>query len=193
LLGAIVVSQFPGNVEIDLQSDGGAKGQGLFRTLVWGQVALILAILPALSTGALAQERERQTLQPLLLTPLSPLQIVWGKAGGVLSLVGLLLLATLPLTSLCFLLGGVSPGMLVAAYAGILGLAIFTTVSVCIVRRAGIRRRIFAVLLRIAAARTRASFGGFAAGRVVFRRVLRVFAGLRNAARFETRRTGRAG
>ncbi|HEX9998249.1 MAG TPA: ABC transporter permease, partial [Abditibacterium sp.] len=108
-------------------SDGGVKGQNLFWTLVYGQVFLVLMLIPALSTGALAQERERQTLEPLLLTPLSPLQIVWGKAGGVLSLVGLLLLASLPLTSLCFLLGGVSPGMLVAAYAGILGLAIFTT------------------------------------------------------------------
>lgn len=127
LLGAIVTVNFPANLQIDLQSDGGAKGQQLFGTLVWGQILLILVLIPALSTGALAQERERQTLEPLLMTPMSPLQIVWGKAGGVLSLVGLLLLASLPLTSLCFLLGGVSPGMLIAAYAGILGLAVFTT------------------------------------------------------------------
>ena len=127
LLGAVVTANFPGNAAIDLQSDGGARGQELFYWLFGGQVALILAILPALSTGALAQERERQTLQPLILTPLSPLQIVWGKAGGVLSLVGLMLLATLPLTSLCFLLGGVDTGMLVAAYSAILGLAVFTT------------------------------------------------------------------
>ena len=127
LLGAVVTANFPGDTAIDLQSDGGARGQELFRWLFGGQIALILAILPALATGALAQERERQTLQPLILTPLSPLQIVWGKAGGVLSLVGLMLLATLPLTSLCFLLGGVDTGMLVAAYSAILGLAIFTT------------------------------------------------------------------
>ena len=127
LLGAVVTANFPGDVNIDLQSDGGARGRDLFFWLFGGQIALILAILPALATGALAQERERQTLQPLILTPLSPLQIVWGKAGGVLSLVGLMLLATLPLTSLCFLLGGVDTGMLVSAYATILGLAVFTT------------------------------------------------------------------
>ena len=127
LLGAVVTANFPGDTSIDLQSDGGARGQSLFWWLFGSQIALILAILPALATGALAQERERQTLQPLILTPLSPLQIVWGKAGGVLSLVGLMLLATLPLTSLCFLLGGVDTGMLVAAYATILGLAVFTT------------------------------------------------------------------
>ncbi|MBW3637014.1 MAG: ABC transporter permease, partial [Armatimonadetes bacterium] len=127
ILGAIVTVNFPASEQIDLRSDGGAKGQELFKSLVWGQILLVLALIPALSTGALAQERERQTLEPLLITPLSPLQIVWGKAGGVLSLVGLLLLASLPLTSLCFLLGGVSPGMLIAAYAAILGLAVFTT------------------------------------------------------------------
>ncbi|PQV63399.1 ABC-type transport system involved in multi-copper enzyme maturation, permease component [Abditibacterium utsteinense] len=127
LLGAIVTVNFPANFQIELTGDGGARGQDLFWTLVWAQVALILLLIPALSTGALAQERERQTLEPLLLSPLTPLQIVWGKAGGVLSIVGLLLLASLPLTSLCFLLGGVSPGMLVAAYAGIFGLAVFTT------------------------------------------------------------------
>ena len=127
LLGAVVTANFPGDTSIDLQSDGGQRGQALFYWLFGGQIALILAILPAMATGALAQERERQTLQPLILTPLSPLQIVWGKAGGVLSLVGLMLLATLPLTSLCFLLGGVDTGMLVSAYATILGLAVFTT------------------------------------------------------------------
>ena len=127
LLGAIVTVNFPASFQIELTGDGGKRGQDLFWTLVWGQVALILLLIPALSTGALAQERERQTLEPLLLSPLTPLQIVWGKAGGVLSIVGLLLLASLPLTSLCFLLGGVDAGMLIAAYAGIFGLAVFTT------------------------------------------------------------------
>ncbi len=127
LLGAIVTANFPGNETIDLRAEGVQRGRDLFFTIIWGQIALILIIIPALATGALAQERERQTLQPLLLTPLSPLQIVWGKAGGVLSLVGLLLVATIPLTSLCYPLGGVDIGMIIAGYAAILGLAVFTT------------------------------------------------------------------
>ena len=127
LLGAVVTANFPGDSSIAFEPNGGGSGRDLFFWLFGGQIALILAILPALSTGALAQERERQTLQPLIMTPLSPLQIVWGKAGGVLSLVGLMLLATLPLTALCFLLGGVDMGLYVAAYATIFGLAIFTT------------------------------------------------------------------
>lgn len=129
LLGAIVVAQFPGDQSLDLQAggDGGKRGLELFYWFIGGQAFLILMLLPALATGALAQERERRTLEPLLLSPMTPLQIVWGKAGGVLSLVCLLLISTLPLTSLCFLLGGVSPGELIGWYASLLGLAVFTT------------------------------------------------------------------
>ncbi len=127
LLGALATANFPADQSVDLQHDGGRRANDLFWAIFWGQIVLILVIIPALATGALAQERERQTLQPLLLTPLSPLQIVWGKAGGVLSLIGLMLISTLPLTSLCFLLGGVDTGLIIGAYAVIFGLAAFTT------------------------------------------------------------------
>lgn len=126
VLGAIVVSQFPANQAITVESGGGTRGKDLYWTFVLAQAALIFVVLPAIASGALSQEREQRTLEPLLLTPLTPLQIVWGKAVGVLSLAGLLLLGTLPLTSLCFLLGGVSPGELVAAYIVLIGLALFT-------------------------------------------------------------------
>jgi ABC-type transport system involved in multi-copper enzyme maturation permease subunit len=129
ILGAIVMAQFPANqqISIDRAASGLNAGKELYWQFVKAQALLIVLVLPSIASGALSQEREQRTLEPLLLTPLTPLQIVWGKAVGVLSLAGLLLLSTLPLTSLCFLLGGVSPGELIAAYAVLLGLAIFTT------------------------------------------------------------------
>jgi ABC-type Na+ efflux pump permease subunit len=127
VLGVIVLSQFPANQAITIEQGGGRLGKDLYWTFVITQAMLIFLVLPAIAAGALSQEREQRTLEPLLLTPLTPLQIVWGKAVGVLSLGGLLLLSTLPLTSLCFLLGGVSPGELVAAYTVLMGLALFTS------------------------------------------------------------------
>jgi len=129
VLGAITLSQFPANQQISIERtpSGSNAGKELYWTFVSMQALLVLLILPAIASGALSQEREQRTLESLLLTPLTPLQIVWGKAVGVLSLAGLLLLSTLPLTSLCFLLGGVSPGELVAAYSILMGLAVFTT------------------------------------------------------------------
>ena len=129
VLGAMTLSVFPANQEISVDRAPGGQNAGkqLYWTFVGMQAFLVLLILPAIAAGAISQEREQRTLEPLILTPLTPLQIVWGKAVGVLSLAGLLLLSTLPLTSLCFLLGGVSPGELVAAYSILMGLAIFTT------------------------------------------------------------------
>ena len=141
LLGAVVTANFPGDTAIDLQSDGGARGRDLFFWLFGGQVALILAILPAMATGALAQERERQTLQPLILTPLSPLQIVWGKAGGVLSLVGLMLLATLPLRRSVSCWAALIPECSSRRIRRFWDWRFSPRDSVCIVRRAGNRRR----------------------------------------------------
>lgn len=126
ILGAVVVSQFPSEQSVDIAPGGGRTGYALFTTFCGAQALLVMALLPALASGALSQERERQTLEPLLMTPMTPLQIVWGKAGGALALALILLLATLPLTSLCFLLGGVSPVELLVAYAGLLSLALFS-------------------------------------------------------------------
>lgn len=134
ILGAIVVSQFPSDTYLNMgaghlaatEATAAQRGRDLFGNFCAAQVILVLILFPALATGMIGQERERRTLEPLLLTPLTPLQIIWGKAGGVLCLAVLLLLSTLPLTSLCFLLGGVSPQELVAAYTALLGLALLT-------------------------------------------------------------------
>ncbi|MDF2440458.1 MAG: hypothetical protein JWN98_1442 [Abditibacteriota bacterium] len=134
VLGAIVLSQFPSdapltvpNAEFLSEQSSTSRGRELLWQFCWAQALLVWVLVPSLATGALSQERERHTLEPLLLSPLTPMQIVWGKAAGVLSLIFLLLLSTLPLTSLCFLLGGVAPGEVLAAYGILLGLSLFFT------------------------------------------------------------------
>jgi ABC-type transport system involved in multi-copper enzyme maturation permease subunit len=145
VLGAWVLGQFPHDSSLTLVAesqtglDSGAvsatqfqesaaqRGHSLFTSLLSAQALGIWLLVPALAAGALAQEREQQTLETLLLSPLSPLQIVWGKAAGVMALSSVLLLGTLPLLSLCFLLGGVSPGEVLAGYSLLLALALFYT------------------------------------------------------------------
>ncbi|HEX8550154.1 MAG TPA: ABC transporter permease subunit [Abditibacteriaceae bacterium] len=129
ILGAVVASQFPADqaVAVGQGKPGSGAGYELFWTFCQAQAFFVVVVLPALAAGALAQERERGTLESFLLTPLSPHEIVWGKAAGVLCFGGLLLAATLPLTSLSFLLGGVSPMDIVTAYVVLLALAAFVT------------------------------------------------------------------
>jgi len=76
------------------------------------QYGLICFIAPALSAGAVSGERERQTLNILLTTQLSPLKIVASKLVTSLAFIFLLVVSSVPLYSLIFLYGGVSPSQL---------------------------------------------------------------------------------
>ena len=71
---------------------------------------LALDFAAALTSSAIAHEREKGLLENLLLCPLSPRQIVLGKLGSALLYAAILLIATLPFYALTFLMGGVSPG-----------------------------------------------------------------------------------
>ena len=124
-LGAIVTARFPAEraFSVDTLRSSGAPGSGLFYLFCGAQALLVMVLLPALAAGALAQERENRSLESLLLTPLSTFQIVIGKAAGVLAFALLLLAASLPLSALCFLLGGVSPSEFIGAYTVLFALA----------------------------------------------------------------------
>ena len=60
--------------------DGGMAGLGqgasVLWKLMWLQIGLTLAIVPLVACGAIADEKERQTLELLIVTRLSPLDIV---------------------------------------------------------------------------------------------------------------------
>jgi len=95
-------------------------GQLIFRVLSVSQAVLIALIAPALTCGAISLERERQTMDFLLMTPLRAVSIVWGKLMSAFLFVGLLLVLSMPLASVSFLLGGVSPGELAAVYTALI-------------------------------------------------------------------------
>lgn len=82
-------------------------GKALFTSVYVLQLLAVCFIAPALSAGAIAAERERQTYELLRTTLLSPGKLVRGKfASGLLFLL-LLLLVGLPLQSVAYLFGGV--------------------------------------------------------------------------------------
>lgn len=74
------------------------------------QFLLIAFIAPSLTSGAISGERERQTLDLLLSTRMSPASIISGKLFASLSQVILLVVASLPIFSVVFLFGGISIG-----------------------------------------------------------------------------------
>ncbi len=99
-------------------------GQALFTVLAYLELMIICAITPAVTAGAISGEREKQTYEMLQATPLSPSSLLWGKLFSALSYVFLLLFAGIPLASIIFIFGGVSPSDMFKALLVLLALAV---------------------------------------------------------------------
>lgn len=82
-------------------------GADVFVGLAFIQLALVSLFAPALAAGAISGERERQTLDVLLVSRVSALGIVWGKLVASVAFMLLLILAALPLFAAVFLFGGI--------------------------------------------------------------------------------------
>jgi hypothetical protein len=116
-----------------------SAGRGIFEWLVFFMVLLVLFLVPGVTSGAIAGERERQTLVPLQVTLLRPTSILLGKIAASTAFLLLLLVATTPLLAVSYLIGGVSIGQVVAAVAVVaaigLGLgAVSAGISACVRR-----------------------------------------------------------
>jgi ABC-type transport system involved in multi-copper enzyme maturation permease subunit len=98
-------------------------GHGIFGGLLFLETLLVLVLAPAFTTGAISLEREKQTLDLLVTTPLSTLGMVIGKLFSALVYVFLLIIASIPLASLVFVFGAVGPDDLVRAYVFLFALA----------------------------------------------------------------------
>lgn len=96
------MSRGPGIGEI------GAVGKIIFYTVVFVTLTQVCVIAPSLTAGSITGEKERQTFDLLITTPLSSAQIILGKLIAALAYALLLIFAALPLASLSFLFGGVS-------------------------------------------------------------------------------------
>ena len=100
-----------------------AIGHGIFGGLLFLETLLVLVLAPAFTTGAISLEREKQTIDMLVTTPLSSLGMVIGKLFSALTYVFLLIIASIPLASLVFVFGGVGPEDLIRAYVFLFALA----------------------------------------------------------------------
>ena len=125
-------SSHSGTMETGASAAGFTVGRTFFKVLFYSQAVMIALITPALTAGAISIEREQRTFEMLRSTTLRPGSIVWGKLASSVSFVALLLTSSLPLLSLCFLLGGVSPGEVFFAYLLLVGDAfLFGAIGLC--------------------------------------------------------------
>jgi len=86
---------------------GAPAGKLFFAIVTALELGLICLFAPALTADLISGERERRTLDLLLVTPLSRQQIVLGKLTAALGSLLLLIVLALPVQAVAVLLGGV--------------------------------------------------------------------------------------
>jgi len=118
---------------------GAAIGQGVFAALLMLMTLQVAFLAPSSTSGSISLEREKQTLELLIATPISSLAIVVGKLLSALVYVFLLIAASIPLMAVVFVYGGVGPEDVLRGYvvlvATALGLGSFGLLCSSIVKR----------------------------------------------------------
>ncbi|WP_097014259.1 ABC transporter permease [Anaerocolumna aminovalerica] len=85
-----------------------AKVLELYAIIAAVEFGLVLFTVPALTAGSISGEREKQTLDILLTSKLTPMQVILGKLASSISIMILLAFSSLPIISLVFSIGGVT-------------------------------------------------------------------------------------
>lgn len=107
LIALIMLGRF---FRSDVLPSSMADGMTCYTVMMLAQFVLLLLIAPAMTAGAIAGERERQTLELLLVTQTGSFRIVLGKAMESFALLALLIAGGLPPLCLCLLTGGITLG-----------------------------------------------------------------------------------
>lgn len=106
-----------GVVLLAITSGGGTSlneltttSEKIFRQMSYLQLALVALLAPIFTAGAITQEKDAQTYDILLATPLSNGQIVLGTLGSRLFFIIALLLSGIPIFAITKIFGGVAIG-----------------------------------------------------------------------------------
>jgi hypothetical protein len=113
---AVVAMGFTNSVVTSAPGELALQGRQFFLVLVLAQLAMISLIVPAYSSVVVTTEREKGTIELLMLTMISSGGIVRQKLSAAIAEILLLTLTSLPVLALVFLFGGVTPWQLILAY-----------------------------------------------------------------------------
>jgi ABC-type transport system involved in multi-copper enzyme maturation permease subunit len=98
------------------QSEAAALAASFFYNAMKVQFLALIFFTPAYAAGAIAEEKERKTMEYLLATDLRSREIVLSKLFSRLGSLALLVLTGLPILSLLQLMGGIDPNLVVAGF-----------------------------------------------------------------------------
>lgn len=99
-------------------------GRIMFDALLLAELGLLMLIVPAFAASSVSGERDRQTLIPLQITMLGPDGIFWGKVAASASFAVLLVVASMPVITVPYLIGGFSLSQVFASVAMLIFLSV---------------------------------------------------------------------
>lgn len=121
----------------------------LFPILGCTECGLLSLIVPIITSGSISGERERQTLDIMLTTPVSPFSIAVGKLGSAMAVVMMYMVSSIPIMAIAFVLGGLSWWALLGLIGMLLYLGIYVG-SVGVFCSSFVKKSIAATILTIA-------------------------------------------
>ncbi|MDB5331439.1 MAG: putative rane protein [Phycisphaerales bacterium] len=151
LIGVVIFSLMTGSTSSGNLSELAKTSANLFQTLSYCQLALVALLAPIFTAGAITQEKDSQTYDILLATPLTNGQIVLGSLLSRLFFVIALLISGIPVFSITQIFGGVAISAIVQSFLIAAGTAFATgALAMAIaVFKVGTRRTIFSFYLFI--------------------------------------------
>lgn len=100
--------------------------QVMFYIIAVIEYLIVALIMPIMTASSISGEKERQTFDILLTTPIKRLRIVWGKVISSTVRIMIFIIGSIPIMAVSFTLGGLSWGYLLLFLITMLIFAIFT-------------------------------------------------------------------
>lgn len=120
----------------------------LFPILGCTECGLLSLMIPVITSSSISGEREKQTLDIMLTTPMSPYAIVKGKLWSAMMIVMMYMIASIPVMAIAFILGGLSWWNIVGLFIMLIYLGIYVG-SVGIFCSSVVKKSVAATILTI--------------------------------------------
>lgn len=125
LLSLAVAFAWPRSAELLVLSD--RIGLKVFETFALCQILLVALMAPIFSAGSLTREKEEDTLEILMASPLTPAQIIGGKVSASLMFLLLIVASSLPVLTAAISLGGFGISEVLSLYFSLGSIAVVVT------------------------------------------------------------------
>jgi len=102
-------------------------GVSLFGIVCWIVLWVIILIAPLVAAGSVSGERDHKTLDSLMAAPISTTRVIAAKLAACLAYFAALLFLSVPVFSVSFIMGGVSPGEILAVFLTLAAIAVWAS------------------------------------------------------------------